>query len=155
MTCGIQKYPWRMANSIILENKGPPKSQIYNNFTREVYDHSLKRLAQGKAPWTENIPNKIIKALSCHDMFFLFFLTMLLVKGNPTLWKHSKTILLHKKEDPLLLTNYKPITLANTIYKFYTNTLTSLSTSYNKKHRLLYFNQERLEHKETPQDKFK
>ena len=35
----------------------------------------------------------------------------------PRYWKHSKTILLHKKGDPLLLTNSKPIALANTIYK--------------------------------------
>src|SRR6202022_1464921 len=63
-------------------------------------------------------------------------------KTNPQYWKHSKTILLLKKDDPTHIANYRPISLANTIYKLYTSTLTSLLTSYGKKHRLLHFSQE-------------
>ena len=39
------------------------------------------------------------------------------------------------------MANYKPIALANTIYKLYNSTLTTFLTSYGKQHRLLYFSQ--------------
>ena len=45
-------------------------------------------------------------------------------------WKHNKTILLHKKDDPIYLANYRPIVLANTIYKLYTSTIITFLTSY-------------------------
>ena len=54
---------------------------------------------------------------------------------------HSKYTL-HKKDDPTQLANYRPIALANTIYKLYTNTITFLLTSYGEQHRLLHFSQE-------------
>lgn len=71
-------------------------------------------------------------------------LTMLLTKKIPTYWKNNKTILLHRKEDPLLLTNYRPIALANTIHKLYISTIFILLTNYRTKHKLLHFNQEGL-----------
>jgi hypothetical protein len=40
------------------------------------------------------------------------------------------------KDDPTYLTNYRPIALANTIYKLYTSTLTTLITSYEEDARL-------------------
>ena len=47
-----------------------------------------------------------------------------------------------RKDDPIHLANYRPIALANTIYKLYTSTLTTLLTNYDEQHRLLHFSQE-------------
>lgn len=55
--------------------------------------------------------------------------------------KHNKTIVQHTKDDPFLI-NYIPIALANTVYKLFTNTLTSLLTSSSEKHKPLHVNQE-------------
>ena len=142
--CAIRKYPWHIQDGIILEKRGPQGTQITTQFTRTTYDKCVKRLTKGKAPGPDNIPNDIIKSLppQCHDLIYLFFHHCYKQKEIPTQWKHSKTILLHKKEDPTQLANYRPIALANTIYKLYTSTLTSLLTSYGKQHRLLHFSQE-------------
>ena len=68
--------------------------------------------------------------------------TMLQTKEDPTHRKHDKTILLHKKNDPTHLTNYRPIALANTIYKLYTSIQTTLLTNYGENNMILHFSQE-------------
>ena len=138
------KYPWHSLQGIILEKRGNPNTHISKQFTREVYDCCIKRLTKGKAPGPDNIPNDIIKALPTpwQDLLYLFFQQCYKQKKIPQYWKHSKTILLHKKDDPTHITNYRPIALANTIYKLYTSTLTTLLTSYGEKHRILHFSQE-------------
>lgn len=47
-----------------------------------------------------------------------------------------------QKEDPLLLNSHNPTALANTIYKFYSSTLSAFLTSYNEKHKILHFSQQ-------------
>ena len=142
--CAVRKYPWHTQDGIILEKRGPQGTQITTQFTRTTYDKCVKRLTKGKAPGPDNIPNDIIKTLppQCHDLMYLFFQHCYKQREIPTQWKHSKTILLHKKDDPTQLANYRPIALANTIYKLYTSTITSLLTSYGEQHRLLHFSQE-------------
>ena len=51
-------------------------------------------------------------------------------------------ILLYKKGNPSHLTNHRPIALANTIYKLFTSTLTSILSSYGEKHQILHDSQE-------------
>ena len=60
----------------------------------------------------------------------------------PTSWKISLTIFLYKKGDPSHLTNHRPIALANTIYKFFTSTLTHILSAYGEKHQILHDSQE-------------
>jgi hypothetical protein len=119
-------------------------AQISSQFTREIYDNCVKRLTKGKTPGPDNILNDIIKVLpsQCQNLIFLFFLHCYKQREIPTSWKHSKIILLHKKEDPTQLNNYRPIALANTIYKLYTSTLTTLLISYGERIRILHFSQE-------------
>ena len=142
--CSIRKYPWHTQDGIMLDKRGPPSPQITPQFTRATYDKCVKRLTKGKAPGPDNIPNDIIKTLppQCLDLIFLFFRHCYKQREIPTNWKHSKTILLYKKEDPTQLSNYRPIALTNTIYKLFTSTITTLITSYGEQHRLLHFSQE-------------
>ena len=74
--------------------------------------------------------------------FSLFFKYCYKHRIIPHYWKHSKTILLHNKDNPIHLANYRPIVLANIIYKLYTSILTALLTSYGERHKLLHFSQE-------------
>ena len=47
-----------------------------------------------------------------------------------------------QKGNPSQPTNHRPITLANTIYKFYTSTLTSILSTYGEKYQILHDSQE-------------
>jgi hypothetical protein len=50
--------------------------------------------------------------------------------------------LLYKKEDPTYLQNYRPIALANNIYKLFTSTLTSMLSTYGETYQILNESQE-------------
>ena len=75
-------------------------------------------------------------------ILFLFFTHCYIQKQISTSWKTSLTILLYKKGDPSLLTNHRPIALANTIDKLFTNTLTFILSAYGEKHQILQVSQE-------------
>ena len=77
-----------------------------------------------------------------HKLLFLFFKHCYKQKQIPASWKTSLTVLLHKKGNPSLLTNHRPIALANTIYKLYTSTLTSILLAYGERHQILHDSQE-------------
>ena len=79
---------------------------------------------------------------SFHHILFLFFTHCYKLKQIPTSWKISLTILLYKKGDPSILTNYRPIALANTIYKLFTSTLTLILSAYGERHQILHDSQE-------------
>jgi hypothetical protein len=63
--------------------------------------------------------------------------------GNtPPIWLTSHTILLNKKGDPTLLDSYRPITLANAIYKLWTICIVILATDYIESRKILSPKQE-------------
>ena len=101
---------------------------LHTYFDQETYNFCLKNLGNNKAPGQDKIPNSILKNMSSrfHKLLFLFFKHCYKQKQIPASWKTSLTVLLYKKGDPSQLTNHRPIALANTIYKLYTNTLTSI-----------------------------
>ena len=61
---------------------------------------------------------------------------------SPTLGKQALLYSYTKKGNPHHLTNHRPIALANTIYKLFTSTLTSLLSAYGEKHQILHDSQE-------------
>jgi hypothetical protein len=67
-----------------------------------------------------------------HNLLFLLFQECY-KQQIPNSWKTSLTILLYKKSDPSILTNHRPIALANTIYKLFTSTITTQFTNYGEK----------------------
>jgi hypothetical protein len=81
-----------------------------------------------------------------HDLLFLLFQQCYRQQQIPTSWKTSLIILLYKKLDPSILTNHRPIALAiyNTIYKFFTSTITAQLANYGEKHQILQNSQEGL-----------
>jgi hypothetical protein len=128
----------------VLEKQDETNASIVNTFDRTTYNLCLKYLGNNKAPGPDNIPNSIIKNLPqhFHDLLFLMFLQCYKQEQIPTTWKTSLTILLYKKADPTILTNHRPIALANTIYKLFTSTITAQLANYGKKHQILQNSQE-------------
>ena len=49
---------------------------------------------------------------------------------HPPQWLKSHIILLYKKREPTRLDNYRPITLANALYKLWTTYISTLTTDY-------------------------
>jgi hypothetical protein len=132
--CGVRQYPWHDLNGFILEKRGDIHASISNTFDRITYDLCLKYLSNSKAPGLDNIPNSISKNMpnQFHNLLFLLFQECY-KQQIPNSWKTSLTILLYKKSDPSILTNHRPIALANTIYKLFTSTITTQFTNYGEK----------------------
>jgi hypothetical protein len=125
--CGVRQYPWHDLSGFILEKRGDIHTFISNTFDRIIYDLCLKYLGNNKALGPDNIPNSILKNMpyQFHDLLFLLFQQCYKQQQIPTSWTTSLTILLYKKSDPSILTIHRPIALANTIYKFFTSTITA------------------------------
>jgi hypothetical protein len=142
--CAVRQYPWHDLSGFVLKKRGDIHASISNTFDRSTYDICLKYLGNNKAPGPDNIPNSILKNMphQFHDLLFLLFQQCYKQQQIPTSWKTSLTILLYKKSDPTILTNHRPIALANTIYKFFTSTITAQLANYGEKHQILQNSQE-------------
>jgi exonuclease III len=142
--CGVRQYLWQDLNGFVLEKRGTTNASIANTFDRNTYDLCLRNLGNNKAPGPDNIPNSILKNMPTqfHNLLYLFFHQCYKQQQIPASWKTSLTILLYKKSDPSILTNHRPIALANTIYKLFTNTITAQLASYSEKHQILQNSQE-------------
>ena len=143
-TCYVRQYPWHDIEGFILEKRGTPNTPLDTYFNKETYDTCLKNLSNNKAPGPDRIPNSILKNMSqnFHKLLYEFFKHCYKQRKIPDLWKTSITILLYKKGDPSILTNHRPIALANTIYKLYTSTFTSILSIYGETHQILHDSQE-------------
>jgi hypothetical protein len=66
-----------------------------------------------------------------HEALRLLFQALALTGITPpSSWLQSHTILLYKKGDPTRLDIYRPITLANVIYKLWTTCIVIFATDY-------------------------
>ena len=104
-----------------------------------IFRRCLRGSKLGKTPGPDDICNEILRYLpqtlqmSIHKMLVLIWLT----GHTPHNWKESKTVLLYKKGDPLDLSNFRPIALANTLYKLWTGVLTQGLSLYAEHFNLL------------------
>jgi hypothetical protein len=103
-----------------------------------------RHLTNGKTPGLDSIPNSILKNMPSvfHDLLFLFYIHCYKQQQIPQSWKTSLTILLYKKADPTRLTNHRPIALANTIYKLFISTFTTILSTYGEQYQILHDSQE-------------
>ena len=60
-------------------------------------------------------------------------------------WLLSHTVLLYKKEDPITLDNYRPITLAIALYKLWTTCIVMLATDHVESRKIPAPNKKALE----------
>lgn len=88
----------------------------------EAFHELIDGLSNNKAPGPDGVKNELLKHLpecakeAIHKLFILMWLT----GTTADQWKQSNTILLYKKNSELMLENYRPIALANTLYKLWT-----------------------------------
>ena len=143
-TCGVRQYPWHDLDGYTIDKRGEPQTPLHTYFDQDTYDLCLKHLSNNKTPGLDKIPNSILKNMPprFHKLLFLFFQHCYKQKQIPASWKTSLPVLLYKKGNPSQLTNHRPIALANTIYKFYTSTLTSILSAYGERYQILHDSQE-------------
>ena len=102
----------------------PSKADVFSLISdRCTYQHLLRHTGNNKQPGPDRVPNELLKNLPpvWHDTIHALFVIMWVSGTTPHAWKSSTTILLFKKNDPFDLTNYRPIGLANALYKLWTS----------------------------------
>ncbi|KAJ9506886.1 hypothetical protein QJQ45_020252, partial [Haematococcus lacustris] len=108
------------------------------------FQECLSRLSGGKAPGPDGIENEIIKMLpwEMRDTIHQLFIVMWATGCTPTTWKTSDTCLLYKdKGQETDLNSYRPVGLANTVYKLWTSLITKILSEYAEANGMLSKNQ--------------
>jgi len=97
---------------------------------------------ENSAPGPDRISYAHLKVVDpeCRILAMIFNIC-LRSRRIPHSWKHSKTILIHKKGDLEDIPNWRPISLCNTLYKLYTGCLASRLTNWLVNFEVLSFTQ--------------
>jgi hypothetical protein len=109
-----------------------------------TYMDRVRHMKRSKSPGPDKIPNELLKALpelwheTIHDMFIIMWIT----GHTPVSWTESSTILLHKKGDRFLPQNYRPIGLADALYKLWTSAVTHVMLHHALRNNMLHACQE-------------
>jgi hypothetical protein len=103
----------------VIEPRGDSTLTLADMITRDTFDQTINSLGTGKAPGPDGIPNEVIRFIPLATRSALFSLLSLLAHTayTPPEWCHNTSCLLHKKGDPNLLDNYRPIAFMNNLLK--------------------------------------
>lgn len=104
-----------------------------------TFHECCRSLASKKAPGPDNIVNELLQILphSVKEIIHMLFIVFWATGTTPEEWKHSTTCLIYKKNAPTDPANYRPIGLANTIYKLWTRMVTCVLYEYAEEHAIL------------------
>ena len=139
-------YPWqnpKNPDNFVLETKATSLHQrpwLHDSaLDVHAFEECVQSLSNGKCPGPDGITNELLKMLptqlkECTHML----LVILWATGyTPTNWKSSDTVLLYKKNNATDPKNYRPIGLANTLYKLWTRFMTCILYEYAEKYNIL------------------
>ena len=100
-----------------LRQKRHPCDVLDPPFTQEEVKRILQSMDSRSAPGPDRIKCNTWKYLDPRQEIVTGILNTCRVNGKiPPAWKTSATILIHKGDDPLVLDNWRPIALQNTMY---------------------------------------
>jgi hypothetical protein len=134
-------FPWLCH---ITPNQQDTIPMISGCITPSIMQEALRRTPSHKASGPDGVPGLILKYTppAFHDALQFLFLAMSIMGIAPPSWLHSHIILLYKKGDPATLENYRPITLANALYKLWTTCIVMLASDYVESRKMLSPEQE-------------
>jgi Reverse transcriptase (RNA-dependent DNA polymerase) len=106
---------------------------------QSTFHSCCRTLGSGKAPGPDGITNDVIKILPVQvkTMLHKLFIVMWATGHTPDAWKNSDTCMIYKKGTPTNPLNYRPIGLANTVYKLWTRMVTYVMYEYAEQHRII------------------
>ncbi|KAL5509835.1 hypothetical protein EMCRGX_G005271 [Ephydatia muelleri] len=112
------EVPIEAVNTYFAAKLAPTQDPL---FTQEEVKRILQSMDSRSAPGPDRIKCNTWKYLDPRQEIVTGILNTSRVNGKiPPAWKTSATILIHKGDDPLVLDNWRPIALQNTMYKIYT-----------------------------------
>jgi hypothetical protein len=104
-----------------------------------IFFSCCKSLSNGKAPGPDGISNEVLKMLPVEvkKLVHKLFVVMWATGVTPAAWKHSNTCMIYKKGAATDPVSYRPIGLANTVYKLWTRVVTYVMYEYAEEHRVI------------------
>jgi hypothetical protein len=134
-------FPW------VCHVRPTPTSSVpmlIGQITPAIFQEALCRTPSYKAADPDGVPGLVLKHTppSFYEALHLLFQALAITGITPPSWLQSHTILLYKKGDPTRLDNYRPITLANALYKLWTTCIVTLATDYIESYKILSPEQE-------------
>ena len=107
--------------------------------TIEELELAIKKLGKNKAPGSDGIPNEIWKGIPDNVKLELLKCFNDLFDNNvfPNNWSEIIISPLYKKSDPNLPSNYRPISLANTILKLFTQVLSNRVLDWSERNKII------------------
>lgn len=123
----IKIKPWLRTNHINSVKKQMLNIQhnLTQNISLEELQSTLEKFHKNKAPGPDTIPYEILQNLNKTNLIIILHLFNLILTDEtiPKNWKQSTTVLIFKNDDKTNISNYRPITLLNTLYKVYATIL--------------------------------
>ena len=118
-------YPWIGKDALDIfqleSHVGQEKAKF--NLDGHIRDQSafqqcLRNIKLGKASGPDQVRNELLcyMPIPMQDAMHKFMVLMWMTGTTADSWKESRTLLLYKKGDPLQLSTFRPIALANTMY---------------------------------------
>jgi hypothetical protein len=113
--------------------------ELDREFTLDELDEALQKISRNKAPGSDGIPNEIWKSLPELNRIQLLSTFNGLFESNafPENWAEIVICPLFKKNDPSLPENYRPVSLANTVLKLYTQLLSNRILGWSAKNSII------------------
>jgi len=113
--------------------------ELDKSFTLEELDLAIRKIKPNKAPGSDGIPNEVWKALpNINKQDLLNIFNEIFESGNfPISTCEILISPLYKKSDPSLPTNYRPLSLANTILKLFTQILSNRLLDWSSKNKII------------------
>jgi hypothetical protein len=119
-------------NNLVVED-------LDDKFTLAELELAIKKLKPNKAPGSDGIPNEVWKSMpninksTLLDLFNNIFDTGEFPKNLCEIIMTP----LYKKSDPALPTNYRPLSLANTLLKLFTQLISNRLLNWSTKHKII------------------
>jgi hypothetical protein len=118
----------------------PKRASLHSRIADQaLFSECIATLPSRKATGPDGVENEVLRLLPERERALIqqLFRVMWATGTTPAAWKHSTTVLLHKKGSTTNLKNYRPVGLTNTIYKLWTKLATCVMLDYAEQHQLL------------------
>ena len=123
------------------KEKKSERNWLHTSITDKAAFHEcIVSLSNNKSPGSDGVVNETLKMLpsDIKDAIHKLFIVMWAKGVTPSAWKTSETVLLDKnKGDETLITSYRPVGRANTLYKLWTQMVTNTLYDYAEIHSIL------------------
>jgi hypothetical protein len=102
----------------------PASQKPLSEFSLPILTKILKMKRNWAAPGPDGLFNILFKKIpSIHASMISLFEKIRKDRVYPQTWKHGKVVLIHKKDDPSIVKNFRPICLTDAISKIFTQYL--------------------------------